>query len=234
LGLFTLLPSNKASATLQVRKLEVPQLQELESFIEVSTPDDPNAYPTNPAYSNDNSRRISETVKSGDTLSAIFKRAGLSDKHMMELLQSGEEGKRLATLYPGHKLTFALSDENAVQQLEYTIDRLNSYSFTRKDNGFEFSVNERIPDIKLALRSATIEHSLFASGKAANLDDKLVMELANIFGWDVDVAMDIREGDSFKLLFEESFLDGEKIGNGNILAAEFINKSEVYRAVRYV
>src|SRR5690606_28377776 len=52
--------------------------------------------------------------------------------------------------------------------------------------------------------------------------------------WDVDFAMDIREGDSFKLLFEESFLDGEKIGNGNILAAEFINKSEVYRAVRYV
>jgi murein DD-endopeptidase MepM/ murein hydrolase activator NlpD len=59
------------------------------------------------------------------------------------------------------------------------------------------------------------------------------MELAGIFGWDIDFALDIREGDEFRLVYEEQFLDGEKIRNGNILAAEFVNRGHSYRAVRY-
>ncbi|MFT5083575.1 MAG: murein DD-endopeptidase MepM/ murein hydrolase activator NlpD, partial [Lentisphaeria bacterium] len=62
----------------------------------------------------------------------------------------------------------------------------------------------------------------------------LIMELADIFGWDIDFALDIRQGDQFKIVFEEEFLDGEKIANGNILAAEFINQNETFRAIRYV
>jgi len=175
---------------------------------------------------------ITQTVKSGDNLSLIFKRAGLNDRAMMELLQA-EKGKKLAALYPGHSLEFQLNQQGELKQLTYTQDRLNSFSFTRGAEGFEYSENQRKPDIILAARSATITDSLFLAGKAAQLEDKLVMELAGIFGWDIDFMLDIRSGDSFKVLFEESFLDGEKIGNGNILAAEFTNRSKTFRAVRY-
>ncbi len=59
------------------------------------------------------------------------------------------------------------------------------------------------------------------------------MELANVFGWDIDFALDIRKGDSFTVLYEELFRNGEKIQDGDILAAEFINDGKAYRAVRY-
>ncbi|MDP1271099.1 hypothetical protein Q6267_29215, partial [Klebsiella pneumoniae] len=59
------------------------------------------------------------------------------------------------------------------------------------------------------------------------------MELASIFGWDVDFALDIRRGDSFQVLYEEEYLDGEKIGDGEILAARFVNQGQSYTAVRY-
>ena len=59
------------------------------------------------------------------------------------------------------------------------------------------------------------------------------MELANIFGWDVDFALDIRKGDHFSLLFEQEYADGQFLRNGNILAAEFFNQGERYTAVRY-
>ena len=72
------------------------------------------------------------------------------------------------------------------------------------------------------------------AGRDAMVEDKLIMELASIFGWDIDFVLDIRENDSFKMLYEEMFLDGEKIGTGNILAAEFTNKKKTYTAVRYV
>ena len=67
----------------------------------------------------------------------------------------------------------------------------------------------------------------------AGVSQNIIMELANIFGWDIDFALDIRKGDSFTLLYEELFRDGEKISDGNILAAEFINDDQAYRAVRY-
>ena len=91
----------------------------------------------------------------------------------------------------------------------------------------------READVLPTLRSGVIEDSLFLSGQRAQLPDRIIMELANIFGWDIDFIFDIREGDSFALIYEEKYLDGELLGSGNILAAKFVNRGKVYRAVRF-
>ena len=59
------------------------------------------------------------------------------------------------------------------------------------------------------------------------------MELAEIFAYDIDFYLDIKRGDSFKVMYEEYYVDGEKVGNGPILAAEFINQDKTYQVVRY-
>jgi Membrane proteins related to metalloendopeptidases len=68
---------------------------------------------------------------------------------------------------------------------------------------------------------------------AAGLDDATAMAIADIFQWDIDFVLDIRRGDGFRVALEELWLDGEKLGYGAILAAEFTNRGEVFRAVRY-
>jgi len=78
-----------------------------------------------------------------------------------------------------------------------------------------------------------INNSLFLDGQAAGLSNHLIMELAGIFAWDVDFALDIRKGDHFTVLYEEQYLDGENIGNENILAAEFVNHGNKLHAIRY-
>lgn len=57
------------------------------------------------------------------------------------------------------------------------------------------------------------------------------MELAGIFGWDVDFALDIRSGDTFKLLYQEKVVEGEVIGRGNIIAAMFTNQGTTFTAI---
>jgi len=52
------------------------------------------------------------------------------------------------------------------------------------------------------------------------------MNFADIFGWDVDFANDIRKGDQFGLIYEAHYVDGEYIGDGKIIAAEFINQGD--------
>lgn len=175
------------------------------------------------------------TVKAGDNLSLLFKRAGLSQSDVLDFINSGEKAKDLTRIFPGHKLAFLLDEDGRLEQLRHVKNRLNSRLYKRSDDGFVAEDTFREPDIHLAYREAEITNSLYVAAKAdgIELDDATIDELATIFGWDIDFALDIRKGDTFKVLYEEKFLDGEKLGNGAILAAEFTNQGTTVQAVRY-
>ena len=87
--------------------------------------------------------------------------------------------------------------------------------------------------IRLVSSQGTINNSLFGAGKAAGLSDSMVMQLANIFSWDIDFVLEIRAGDSFNLIYEKIYKDGEYLTEGKILAASFTNQGKKYEAVFY-
>ena len=103
----------------------------------------------------------------------------------------------------------------------------------RNDEVFIVEKSTRELDKFTQVAAGIINNSLFLAGQNAGMSDKLIMSLAQIFGWDIDFALDIRGGDSFTILYEELYLDGEKVGDGNIIAAEFVNNKNTYRAYRY-
>ncbi len=174
----------------------------------------------------------SETVKSGDSLSLLFQRAGLSDTSLFELMQSRKETKQLTRLHPKQQFHFEISDKK-LYKLTYQKNKLNKVEFTRTDSGFDYQKITLKPDVQTAYREATIKNSLFLAGTNAGMEQSLIMEVASIFGWDIDFALDIRSDDHFSVLYEEHFLDGEKLRNGPILAAEFTNQGKTFKAVRY-
>ncbi len=173
-----------------------------------------------------------ETVASGDNLSLLFQRAGLSDTSLYELMSGNSTTKQLTRLYPGQKFRFQITD-GKLQSLTYQKNRLETIEYTRTDTGFSDKTITQKPDIHVAYREGTIINSLFLAGTDAGMEESLIMELASIFGWDIDFALDIRTNDNFRVIYEEKFLEGEKFGNGPILAAEFTNQGKTFRAVRY-
>ena len=95
---------------------------------------------------------------------------------------------------------------------------------------------ERVPivyDVRTELLNGKIETSLFDAVSTLGEDSRLAFMLADIFAWDVDFILDVRRNDSFKVLVEKRFREGNFSGYGKILAAEFSNQGEVYRAVRF-
>lgn len=172
-------------------------------------------------------------IKSGDSLSILFQRAGLNDGAIYELFNTSPDSRELRRIMPGQTIGFSINEEGKLEQLTYIKNELTSLEFTRTDKGFSSKKIEREPEIRTAFRHATITSSLFMAGKNAGMSNSMVMELANIFAWDIDFAQDIRRGDQFKVMFEEKFIDGKKIGNGAILAVEFINQGKKHAAVRY-
>ena len=173
------------------------------------------------------------TVKSGHTLSAIFKQEGFSARELHDIMQLGELTSPLKKIRPGQHLEFHTNDQEQLIGLSYKTDITHTLVIKKGDEGFLAHEEIRTPELRITHAKSTIKSSLYLAGQNAGLSDNLIMELAGIFGWDIDFALDIRQGDNFTVLYEEKFLDGEKIGNGDIVAAQFINQGRLYEAVRY-
>ncbi len=173
------------------------------------------------------------TVQKGDSMARIFDRAGISARELHQVMELGAAVTTLKRIHPGQQLHFRVNGDNQLLELRYEESVTRGLKVQREGDEFVATSIHRIPDRQTAHASAVIESSLFLAGQQANLSDSLTMDLAGIFGWDIDFALDIREGDRFTVLYDELFLDGERIGDGNILAAEFVNQGQVFRAIRY-
>lgn len=173
-------------------------------------------------------------VKRGETLSALFSRANLSNNDLYSLIHSPDLTTNLARLMPGQQLHFLLDDNGKLKttRLDHSMTKMSL--FERQENGkFVENILQREPEKELRYSEGVIKDAFFNAGKDANLSQQTIMNLANIFGWDIDFTLDMRPGDSFKVLYYEELLDGSYYRDGDILAAEFTNQGTTYRAVRY-
>jgi len=176
------------------------------------------------------------TVKSGDNLSLIFPRVGLSARDVYNVAQLGKKIKPLLNLKPGQTIRFDIREidgKKSLQQVQLKLSPIEMFSVTSIDNAYHAERHVRDVEKRQMHASGQIESSLFGAGLEAGLSDKLIMELAYIFGWDIDFALDLRKGDDFTLIYSEDYLDGDKVADGVILAAEFTNRGKTFRAVRY-
>ena len=172
-------------------------------------------------------------VRKGDTLAAIFARNKLSARDVHDIVSLGKTVRSLKNLHPGEHIRLQYDADNNFTGLVHELDKFKSLQVNRKDDAFSARHVERKPDVRIAYASGTIKNSLFLAAQKAGLPENLIMELAGIFGWDIDFALDIRRNDRFLVVYEEHYLDGEKVRNGNILAAEFVNQDKTFRAVQY-
>lgn len=173
------------------------------------------------------------TVKSGDNMGILFRRAGLGNSIVHKLAYETEHGEKFTNLRPGKHFEFIFDAENEIKRIDYVVSPLERYVAIQAEDGFDTRHEIIEPDVLSTLTVGSINSSFYLAGQNAGLTDNLILELANIFGWDIDFILDIRKGDTFSVLYEEQYLEGEKIGNGNILAAEFINRGKSHKAVRY-
>lgn len=173
-------------------------------------------------------------VRSGDNLSAIFKKVGLSDQDLFRVLNSSEEAKILDRLYPGYQLDFMIPEQGQLEQLRVLKSPLEGYLFKRNESGYAVETILKEAQLRPSFKVGTIADSLFMAGQKENIPAVHIMEMANIFGGVIDFILDPRAGDQFSILYEEQYLDGEFIGNGEILATQFTNAGKTYTAVRYI
>ena len=173
-------------------------------------------------------------VKSGDNLSAIFSKVGLSDQDLFRVLNSSDEAKVLNQVYPGYQLDFLIPPEGELEQLRLLKSPLEGFLFTLNNNNYDVESILNFPQLRPTFKVGTIADSLFMAGQREQIPAITIMEMANIFGGVIDFILDPRAGDDFSILYDEKYLDGEFIGHGDILATQYTNQGKTFTAVRYI
>jgi len=172
-------------------------------------------------------------VKSGDSLARIFKRSKLRPTELHDIMNLGKSTKLLKAIQPGQEIQIKTSTNGDLQELIYIQDSQNSLHVNKLNNSFTATPVVKIIEKRITHTKVIIHNSLFEAGLAAGLSNSIILDLAGIFGWDIDFALDIRSGDQFSIVYEEHYLEGKKIRDGAILVAEFINQKRQYQAIRF-
>ena len=170
-------------------------------------------------------------VKSGDSLARIFKKHKLETSDAIRIAQH-KEANRINKLMPGQKLSIGYDTDKRLRAL--SLELPSNKNLLALDGSLEFDETQAEFDKRERAVGAVIESSLFKAGSKAGLDDKAILKLVGIFGWDIDFAMDLRKGDRFTVVFEELFDGQVSKGIGEILAAEFITQERKLHAFRHV
>ena len=190
----------------------------------------PAAAPTAPTTS---IRETTRTVVPGDTLERIFRDEGLAPGELAALRANPDLRRRIDRLVPGDELRLRI-DDGRLLRFERSLNATETLQAVRGPDG-SLRSEVRVNPLERGRRTtgATIEGSLFQSADLAGISDATAFKIAEIFRWDIDFVLDIRPGDRFDLTYETLSQDGVPVGDGELLAVQFINRGETYRAVRW-
>jgi murein DD-endopeptidase MepM/ murein hydrolase activator NlpD len=172
-------------------------------------------------------------VASGDTMEKLFRKNNLNLGHLMSIVELDEAKRRFRRIKPGDVFEVTHID-GEVMRLYSELDLTSALQISRQETGFSAEIVERPIEIRKRMAHGVISTSLFESAAKAGLSDKVIMNIAGIFAWDVDFVLDIRRGDDYYVQFEEIWQDGEYVADGEIIAAEFNNDGRKIQAIRFV
>jgi len=173
------------------------------------------------------------SVKSGDTLSGILNDHGVSVEHMPKLLGDDMVMEHLSNLRIGQKLQVIQTAAGEFHSMTAKIGNDKRVTIRQADNDFAVASIDLPIEKERVVTSGTIEQSLYLAAEQAKLKQSTIMSLADIFEWELDFSRDIRKGDQFSIVFDRLYREGKYIGDGDILAAEFIRGGKAYRAIRF-
>lgn len=175
------------------------------------------------------------TVRSGDSLAKVFKRLGYSARTTHDVSSAkGEYSKLLKKINVGDVFHVGKNAEGKLAALTYPLSKTETLHVELLPNGnYQSSKETKSVEVRETIAHGVIKSNFWNAGIESGLNDGQIINLANIFGWDIDFALDIRKGDSFHVVFENRYVDGDFIGTGKILAAEFINKDDPFQAIRF-
>ena len=173
---------------------------------------------------------VNETFKKDQALSDILYPNHISYQRIQEVADQSKDIFNVRKLRAGNRYTLFLNKDsiNTLAYMVYEIDQIDYLVFDFTDSVHVF--RDQLPvTIVEKTASGIIETSLWNTMKENNLDQELILSLADVYAWTIDF-YHLQKGDAFKVIYRERQVDGKFVGTDYIIAAEFIHYEEPLRA----
>ena len=170
-------------------------------------------------------------VADGENISIIFEKFKVPLNTAYKIFRLDKKGQ-LTNIKPGDEMVFNYLGDDLIN---IKINKTDTSSLLIKIDE-NISISEIVENIEYfkSYKKGIIENSFYETAQNSGIPDSIIMDLAYIYGWDIDFVFDIRDNDEFFVIYETGFSNGERIDTGDIIAAKFVNKGKVYFANRFV
>ncbi len=166
-------------------------------------------------------------IGSGEVFSNLAANLGLSDSEVQEIIKISENYYDLTLIKAGNKIkTFFDPKNNEFEKMIYDIDEDNYLLVEKTEQGMRAEKIKKNYEVELSRAFGIVKESLYLAGQEAGLEDKIIMEMTDIFAWDIDFGFDARAGDEFEVLYEKKYFDGEPVKSGKVLVAHYQNQGQ--------
>jgi murein DD-endopeptidase MepM/ murein hydrolase activator NlpD len=172
-------------------------------------------------------------VRAGQSVADIFRQQGLSPGDLQRLLDNPADASALRHIHPGDEFAFDIDATGQLRALRFDRDDHTRVIAHLGVTGIRQDVQDREIERRVQVSHGVVTRSLFDAGEQAGMSDAMILKLANAFGYDIDFAQDLREGDSFTAIYDDVYREGERLREGEIIAATFINQGKRFAAIRY-
>jgi len=181
-------------------------------------------------------RQVEVTIKKGQSLFDILRKRGVAAVDIDAFAKSTRKVYNLCNIRPGKTITawFTLGTPTQVKRLTYEIDD-RTYLDVRADDDSEFKARIRTLELDTVVERAngTITNSLYESARSEGVNHEVVMELVDIYAWNINFFSDIQPGDTYSVLYEKYYVKDQFKGYGRVLAANFNNQGQRHVAIYY-
>lgn len=174
-----------------------------------------------------------ERIGRGETLSSLLARLGVSNEDIREFLGAAREVKSLGRLVPGHSVLARVTTNGRLITFRYLVSDTTLVMVNRIEGRLRATEQAAKIETRPIMRSGSIQASLFGATDGADIPDRIASDMAEVFSGEIDFHRDLRRGDHFSVIYEARYFDGQLVGSGRILAAEFINQGRAYRALYF-
>ena len=176
-------------------------------------------------------REYSYVVENNDTIEKILKKNNIASEDINKIA-SAIVKKKLSNIFAKTKVKLVVkkdSGKNKIISLFYPVNEITTIEIKRNNNEFIVSENTLQLNKEKVVLSNTIKNNLYSSAVEVGIEPNIIVEFANIFGFEVDFQRDIRSGDKFEVYYER-YIDEDNIvrNTGKIIyASMFVNNKEL-------
>lgn len=172
-------------------------------------------------------------VRSGETLGIVFEQMKLPATLMHRLLDETSSRAALTHLREGQELAFEIDGSGQLKTLRFDRDASSRVDLKVDGNQIQERVQLRPIEHRVEIAGGTITSSLYRDGARAGLSAGAINDMANIFKYDIDFVEDVRDGDTFQVVYEDLWREGQHVGTGDLIGATFTNRGKRYTAFAF-